>query len=177
LSRLKKLVRAAVIVGAIVFVGIQFVPVRDIGSNPPERFKIDAPPQVEAVLREACFDCHSNETRWPLYSRIAPSSWLMSRDVHNGRKHQNFSEWGGMDEDERQTDRENCWEQIESGAMPPWFYLPMHPRARLSAEDKALLKSYLMKDAGKDKAKGDQGNKDDKGDKDEKDKKPAAPTP
>ena len=161
--RIKKLLRMAVIGGVVVFVAIQFVPVQDIGSNPPARFKIDAPPAVEAVMRRACFDCHSNETRWPLYSRIAPGSWLMSRDVHKGRKHHNFSEWGDVDEDERQTDRENCWEQIEAGTMPPWFYIyPFHLSARLSEADKALLKSYLMKDAGKDKP----ADKDKPGEKD-----------
>jgi hypothetical protein len=76
----------------------------------------------------------------------------MARDVHHGRNHLNFSKWGDADEDERQTDRENAWDQIQSGEMPPWFYvLPMHPDAKLSDADKALLKSYLLAKAGKDK--------------------------
>jgi Haem-binding domain len=155
--RLKKLLKIGVVGGIVVFVGLQFAPVgklgihvEEIGANPPERFKIDAPPEVEAVLRRTCFDCHTNETRWPLYARIAPGSWLMARDIHTGRSHINLSKWADADEEERQTDRENMWEQIESGAMPPWFYIyPFHLDARLSAADKALLKSYLMKDAGK----------------------------
>jgi hypothetical protein len=160
-SRTKKILLGIVVVGIVGFVAIQFVPVRDIGSNPPARFKLDAPPEVEAVLRRACLDCHSNETRWPLYARIAPGSWLMSRDVHNGRKHLNFSEWGDVDEDERQTDKENCWEQIETGAMPKWFYVyPMHLSARLSEGDKALLKAYFMKDAGKKKDEGKGSDKE-----------------
>jgi hypothetical protein len=137
------------VIGAVaVGVGIQFVPLKVVGKNPPQRFKLDAPPEVEAVLRRACFDCHSNETKWPLYSRVAPGSWLLERDIHRGRNHLNFSEWGDVDEDERQTDLENCWEQIESGEMPPWFYiLPFHPEAKLSAQDKALLKGYIFKNA------------------------------
>jgi hypothetical protein len=128
------------------------IPTQDIGTNPPERFKFDGPPEVEAVMRRACFDCHTNETRWPLYARIAPGSWLMARDVHHGRSHLNLSKWGDVDEDERQDDRENAWDQIQSGEMPPWFYvLPMHPDAKLSDADKALLKSYLLAKAGKDK--------------------------
>src|SRR5262245_60638325 len=118
----------------------------DIGTNPPERFTLDAPPEVDAILRRACYDCHTNETKWPLYARIAPGSWLMARDVHNGRNHMNFSEWADHDEDERKTDFENAWEQVESGAMPKWFYVwPMHLSARLSADDKALLKGYFLK--------------------------------
>ena len=126
------------------------IPTEDIGTNPPERFAFDGPPEVERIMRRACFDCHTNETRWPLYARIAPGSWLMARDVHKGRNHLNLSKWGDADEDERQTDRENAWDQIQSGEMPPWFYvLPMHPDAKLSPEDKALLKSYLMGKAKK----------------------------
>ena len=137
------------------------IPTQDIGTNPPERFKFDGPPEVEAVMRRACFDCHTNETRWPLYARIAPGSWLMARDVHHGRSHLNFSKWADADEDERQTDRENAWDQIQSGEMPPWFYvLPMHPDAKLSDADKALLKSYLLAKAGKDKDGGKESDKE-----------------
>ena len=103
------------------------------------------PPEVAAILRRACFDCHTNETRWPLYSRLAPGSWLMARDVHKGRTHLNFSGWGTVDAQERADDLETCWEQVESGEMPPWFYVfPMHPAARLSPADKARLKSYFL---------------------------------
>ncbi len=151
-ARLKKVFKWGVVAGLVGFGLLQIAPVKlfgiptqDIGTNPPERFAFDGPPEVEAVMRRACFDCHTNETRWPLYARIAPGSWLMARDVHKGRNHVNFSKWGDADEDERQTDRENAWEQIESGAMPPWFYiLPMHPDAKLSPADKELLKSYLL---------------------------------
>jgi len=150
--RLKKLLGVGIVAGIAAFVGIQFVPVKHIGVNPPERFQIDAPPDVLAVMHRACFDCHTNETRWPLYARIAPGSWLMSRDVHTGREHLNLSEWGDADESTRRADRENAWEQVESGHMPPWFYIyPMHLSARLSDADKALLKSYFMKDADKPK--------------------------
>jgi hypothetical protein len=145
----------ALVAGVIVFAGLQFMPVRwlgvhteDIGTNPKGRFALDAPPRVQQILQRACYDCHTNETRWPLYARLAPGSWLMARDVHNGRNHMNFSEWVDHDDDERQTDMETCWEQVESGAMPPWFYVyPMHLGARLSADDRAALKSYFMKGA------------------------------
>ena len=153
----KKRIRNLLIAGVVGFGVLQIVPAKkfgvhteDIGSNPPTRFKLDAPPDVEAVLRRACFDCHSNETRWPLYARIAPGSWLMARDIHNGRSHMNFSEWADHDENERKTDLENAWEQVESGAMPKWFYVwPMHLSARLSAADKALLKGYFLKGGAK----------------------------
>jgi hypothetical protein len=103
-------------------------------------------------MHRACWDCHSNETKWPLYARLAPTSWLLAHDIHNARNHLNFSKWADEDEDQRRTDRENCWEQIVSGAMPRWYYVyPMHMKARLSDADKLLLKSWLMKDAAKKK--------------------------
>ena len=147
-SRLERILKIAALGCIAIGLTIQFIPVKEIGNNPPARFALDAPPEVAAILREACFDCHSNETRWPIYSRIAPASWLMARDIHRGRTHFNFSEWADVDEDERNDDLENCWEQVESGEMPPWFYVfPMHPRAKLSQGDKLLLKSYFLRGA------------------------------
>jgi hypothetical protein len=162
---MKKIVKVA-IAGGLGFVLLQVAPVKlfgiptqDIGTNPPERSKFDGPPEVEAIMRRACFDCHTNETRWPLYARIAPGSWLMARDVHNGRSHLNLSKWADVDEDERQTDRENAWEQVESGAMPKWFYVfPMHPAAKLSDADKAVLKAYFLKN-GTPKKSGESSKK------------------
>ena len=154
--KLKKVLRLSVLAGIVVFVGLQLVPVKGIGSNPPERYKLPAPPEVEAIMRRACFDCHSNETGWPLYSRLAPGSWLMSRDVIKGRKRMNFSEWADTDEEERGLDFESCWTQIEAGEMPPWFYVfPMHPQAKLSDADKATLKTFLLAQKDKAKEKGD----------------------
>jgi hypothetical protein len=123
--------------------------VEEIGVNPPERFALDAPPEVLAVLHRACWDCHSHETRWPFYAHLAPCSWLIAHDIHNARRHLNFSTWGGVDEDERRADRRDCWEQIQAGAMPPRFYVfPLHPEARLSAADKGILEAWLTRDAG-----------------------------
>ena len=141
----RNVLRASALGLVAVGIAIQFIPVSDVGTNPPNRFNVDAPPEVAAVLHRACYDCHSNETRWPFYSRIAPGSWLMSRDVHRGRNHLNFSEWGSVDEDERQDDLESCWDQVESGEMPPRVYLPLHPSERLSDGDKALLKTYFLR--------------------------------
>lgn len=147
--KLKKAVRLAVLGGIVIGVAIQLVPVHGVNSNPSVHYPFPAPPEVAAIMQRACFDCHSNETKWPLYSRIAPGSWLMARDVNNGRKHLNFSEWADTDEEERALDFESCWTQVESGEMPPWFYLfPMHPKARLSAADKAVLKAWFLKDKG-----------------------------
>jgi len=147
-SLLLKLGKWAVLIGIVALIGIQFIPVPGLGENPEERFDIDAPPEVVAILRKACFDCHSNETTWPWYTRFAPGSWLLARDVRLGRENLNFSEWGDYDDEEMAYDKEVSWEQIEEGEMPPWFYVwPMHLDARLSEAELATLKAWMLEDA------------------------------
>jgi Haem-binding domain len=144
-SKLKKAALIALGVGVVVGIGIQFIPVKGVEANPPERYKLDAPPEVEAILRESCMECHSHETRWPWYTKLAPAKWLMARDVRRGRSHFNMSEWGGTDEQERQLDKETAWEEIEEGEMPLKVYIyPMHLGARLDDEEKAKLKAWLL---------------------------------
>jgi hypothetical protein len=163
----KKLLLGAVAAAGVVFIAIQFVPVKGIGSNPPERHQLDAPADVQAILRRACMDCHSHETRWPIYARVAPGSWLMAKDVNKGRSRFNMSEWGDSDEAERKLDKETAWEQIEAGNMPPTVYIiPFHLDARLSPEDKAKLKSWLL--AGGEKKEGEKKDEEKK----EEEKKP-----
>ena len=76
----------------VVIIGIQFIPVER--TNPPVVSDIDAPSEVKDILRKACYDCHSNETKWVWYTKIAPASFLAVKDVNEGREHLNFSEWG-----------------------------------------------------------------------------------
>jgi hypothetical protein len=144
-KRLRKIIKWSVIGGIWAMVGLQLVPVEGVGVNPPERHQLDAPPEVVSILKRACFDCHSNETEWPIYARLAPGSWLMVYDVKKGRNILNFSEWGDQDADSIAYDKEESWEQIEKGEMPLWYYIyPMHMGAKLSEQDKAVLKAWLL---------------------------------
>ncbi|MCU1276689.1 MAG: hypothetical protein JWM53_235 [bacterium] len=111
-------------------------------SNPPVTGDIDAPADAKAVLRRACYDCHSNETVWPWYAHAAPMSWLLYRDVIEGRRHLNFSEWDKVSADRRAKRKSACWREVNGGDMPLWFYLPLHPTAKLSATDKAILEKW-----------------------------------
>jgi hypothetical protein len=61
--------------------------------GPPMSAHVQVPPVVDSILRRACYDCHSNETRWPLYARVAPASWIIAEDVRAGRSDLNFSDW------------------------------------------------------------------------------------
>jgi hypothetical protein len=136
--------RIQMIVGAIavVFVLIQLIPISR--SNPPITQDAAAPPQVEAILRRACYDCHSNETRWPWYARIAPVSWLVVRDVNRGRKHLNFSSWDKYADDPETMIRKlrNLDKVNRNASMPLWYYLPEHSDARLSPADRDLLAKW-----------------------------------
>lgn len=120
---------------------IQLYPVSR--SNPPVRQPLAAPPAVLKVLRRGCFDCHSNETRWPWYSRVAPLSWIIVHHVNRGRQELNFSEWDGYYPTTRRRKLEWIGRAIDEREMPPWWYRLMHPQARLSAADYTLLKYWV----------------------------------
>ena len=78
----------------VIFLGIQFIPVER--TNPPvETTRVGSEP-IMKVFRNACFNCHSNETEWPWYGKVAPFSWLVARDVNRGREALNFSTWNRL---------------------------------------------------------------------------------
>lgn len=129
----KRTLRWVIGVPAFLLVAIQFIPYGRGHTNPPVTAAVTWDSgDTESLVRGACFDCHSNETRWPWYSHVAPASWLVQRDVDEGRRKLNFSE-NNLDE------VEEVAEVIGEGEMPPWFYRPAHREARLSSEKKQAL--------------------------------------
>ncbi len=139
-QRSKRFAKRALV--ALLAVGLlaQLVPVDR--TNPPVTADLQAPEDVRAVLRRACYDCHSNETTWPWYSRVAPISWLVAHDVDEAREHMNFSTWGTLSADEQEHLREEAWEEVEEGEMPLWFYVPLHAEAKLDDADRAVLQAW-----------------------------------
>ncbi len=140
-------------IGAIVLAGfmllmllLQLVPHGREHTNPPV---IAEPawdsPQTRALFFRACADCHSNETKWPWYSNIAPASWLITRDVMQGREEFNVSEWGRPD-----NEGDDAAKLVQNGEMPPWFYLPLHPEANLSPIERQQLINGLLATFGGD---------------------------
>jgi hypothetical protein len=130
----------AILMLMIVLVAIQFVPVDR--TNPPIETEVPATAEVRSILRRACYACHSNETVWPWYSRIAPISWVIARDVHEGREELNLSAWNRYTTRQQLKKLKESWDEVAEGEMPPWTYLPPHPEARLSAEDRAALRAW-----------------------------------
>lgn len=113
-----------------VFGGIQFVPTTR--TNPPVQSDVAAPAAVKAILHQACYDCHSNETRWPWYSRVAPVSWLVTGHVNEGREDLNFSEWPVLDFEEQALAFKDIRKQVSGKKMPLRSYRILHPEARLT---------------------------------------------
>ena len=119
----------------VAFVAIQFVPYGHDRANPP--VGVEPPwdtPATRALAKQACFDCHSNETEWPAYSRVAPVSWLIQHDVSEGRAELNLSDWPGAPQEPGET-----IEPLVEREMPPAIYQLMHAQARLSDIDRDRL--------------------------------------
>jgi cytochrome c551/c552 len=132
--------RMILLVLVTLFVVIQFV--RIPKTNPPVMGEIQVPPAVHAVMKRACYDCHSNETVWPWYSNVAPVSWLLYDDVSGGRRAMNFSEWAQMPAEKQNHRRKDVWKEVKSGDMPLWFYRPLHAQAKLTDADKTILQAW-----------------------------------
>jgi hypothetical protein len=114
-----------------------------VRDNPPTSVEIPAPPAVRRILRRSCYDCHSNETRWPWYSGVAPASWLVSRDVQEGRMHMNFSRWPespppGMDCHFRR----RIADRVAAQEMPPLRYRLLHPASGVEPQEVARLEAW-----------------------------------
>lgn len=125
------------IVLVIIFVGIQFIPVER--TNPPVKSEIDAPADVKAIFKRACYNCHSNETNWVWYTKVAPASFLAVKDVQDGRRHLNFSEWNINKEAKA---KENIWDEVREEQMPPWQYKIFHSESKLTQEEKNILRNW-----------------------------------
>lgn len=133
---MKRTLLILIILLFIAAIAIQFIRPSIIGQNPPVILEPTwSDPAARALAVRACFDCHSNETAWPWYSRVAPLSWLVARDTEVGRAVLNFSEWGTG----RRGETREMGEVIQEGEMPPAIYLWMHPSARLTAAEKDVL--------------------------------------
>lgn len=126
------------IIVIIALAAIQFIPYGHNHLNPPVAvepvWNSDA---TRSLVKRACFNCHSNETVWPWYSRVAPISWMVQSDVEEGRGKLNFSEWrNGARKGENPA---KIRDEVSEGEMPPLFYRLAHPEARLTDSEKRQL--------------------------------------
>lgn len=134
---------AAPVLAGVLFGLIQFAPSRYGYTNPP----VEVEPAWEsesgrALVVRACYDCHSNDTVWTWYSYVAPVSWLITRDVNEGRAALNFQEWENFGE--QYSTAEEAVELVTKDLMPPSYYLFLHPEARLNPIEEGELVQTLI---------------------------------
>jgi len=139
----KKIVGIVLAVIVVGFLVIQLVPYGRDHINPPVQSEPNwDSPETRALAQTACFDCHSNETAWGRwYESVAPASWLVQRDVDEGREHLNFSEW---DQRGKPREADELGEVVTRGSMPPSQYLILHPEAKLTQQQKDQLAAGLQ---------------------------------
>ena len=139
---MKKIALRILIPVAILAAIIQVYPVNR--KNPPVTQDVGAPANVATILRTSCYDCHSNKTRWPLYSYIAPVSWLVAADVRKGRLVLNFSRWDTYTKARQDTMRDRCYALASASLMPLPNYLLIHKDARLDSIKIEALRRWSL---------------------------------
>jgi hypothetical protein len=132
----KRTALAVVVLAAL----IQFIPVRR--KNPLVTQDVAAPPQVKRLLAVSCYDCHSNQTNWPLYGFIAPVSWLLAHDVAVGRAAMNFSRWDSYANERKDSYKSEIYQMVENKLMPPPQYLLIHSKARVDSAGLVVLRQW-----------------------------------
>ena len=137
-------VRKVVLALLVIFIAMQiFQPQR---TNPPVipsrslPAHVALPENVYSPLMRGCGDCHSNETRWPWYSRVAPYSWVITDDVNQGRRHLNFDDWEAQEGQKQANDHlVDICKEIQEKGMPPFSYRLLHPESKLKPEEIASI--------------------------------------
>jgi hypothetical protein len=141
-----KIVWILLIVLILAFITLQFIP-NHMPTN-AEAGKDDlvtsgiSPSAISSILRTSCYDCHSSQTSYPWYSKVAPASWLLAKDIREGREELNFSEWGSYSKRRQIRNLEKIKEEVTSGDMPLKNYLLIHRNAKLSQEQKTALVNW-----------------------------------
>ncbi len=131
----------------IVFIGIQFVPY-NVPADVPDKEgdALQAPKEVEAILKRSCYDCHSNHTNFPWYSSVAPVSFFTKMHVKEGREHMNFSTWNSYSDEKKAKFLEKIPKAIKS-KMPLPSYLLIHKDAKLTDADKKAISDWASEAA------------------------------
>ncbi len=138
-----KFFKYLILILGIILIIIQFIPVNRL--NPPIiKEPVWDKPETRSIAVRACFDCHSNETKWPAYAYVAPISWWIIADVKEGRQHLNMSDWKPGDGNE-------AAKEVRKGNMPKWQYTLMHSEAKLTDAEKEKFISGLIATFGKEK--------------------------
>ena len=150
---MKRVLSRVLFVLVLVAVGMQFF--RPERSNPPEDptrtlgAVVTVPANVNDILERACADCHTYRSKWPWYSQVAPVSWFVARHVEEAREHLNLSDFGAYEPYRQQHKLEEIAHEVDEGEMPLSSYLPLHPEAKLSDQERQTLVAWATAERGK----------------------------
>ncbi|HUO83834.1 MAG TPA: heme-binding domain-containing protein [Thermoanaerobaculia bacterium] len=136
---MKKLVGPVLFLFSATLAGMQFVRPARTNLTADSSAALRTAHPAGAILERSCYDCHSQQTRWPWYSSVAPTSWLVADHVRHARKHLDFSRWNQLEAPARRHLLEEICEEVEAEKMPLRSYLWIHRGARLSSDDVATL--------------------------------------
>jgi hypothetical protein len=153
---MKRFLKSGVITMGLAVVASSFIhpygPVKAARSTAPLIAGAAAPADVTGVFERSCQNCHSERTEWPWYSYVAPLSWLIEGDVHDGRSHMNLSNWGAYTEEQRVELLTKMGVEVRNHRMPLPKYLKLHPQAKLSDDDIARLYTWAQSERRRLKA-------------------------
>jgi hypothetical protein len=135
----------------LVFILIQFIPIKDNQTNEINTFPVFPMKEamnyqeleINTILKTSCYDCHSNRTNYPWYNKIAPISWYLANHIGGGKKKLNFSEWNSFTTKEKEYAGYEIIKVIEENRMPLSTYTLVHQEAKLSAEEKDVILQYF----------------------------------
>ena len=147
---MRKFFKLASVALAVLFVAAQFVrPEVDAAPPDPSRSleaRAELTPEVRALLARSCNDCHTGQTRWPWYSRVAPVSWYVADHVSHGRQHLDFSDWARYETEDVDGILHGICGEAKRGAMPLPSYLILHRDAALSPADVKTLCDWTTRE-------------------------------
>ena len=143
---MKLIYKIIIIITITVFVLLSFIPFDR--SNKPSVAEINAPDEVKFILKRSCYDCHSYETKYPLYSYVFPISILINHHINEGREELNFSEFESLTISKQSSKLRSIVEEIEENEMPLFGYTVIHRDAILSPEEKEVLITWAKSRGG-----------------------------
>lgn len=131
----------------VAFIGIQFIPTERNQSDfvPKTDFLLvhNTPENIGNLLMESCYDCHSNNTKYPWYNRVQPVAWFLEDHIIEGKKELNFSEWDEYSNRRKNSKLNSIISQITDDEMPLFSYTLLHREAVYSENEKKLVIEYM----------------------------------
>ena len=142
-----KILKIILLILLILFVGIQFIPTKrnqnDVVPNTDFMLVNNVPKDIKNKLQVSCYDCHSNNTQYPWYSKIQPGAWFMENHIKDGKTELNFSEWDSLSNRRKKSKLKSIISQIEDNKMPLSSYTLIHRNAIFSEAEKQRITTYL----------------------------------